>query len=170
MPSRSLSDAKIRSLRPRDRPYKVSDRDGLYVWVSVTGTRSFRYNYPFLGKQKTLTYGQYPQVTLDQARKDHLAARIALHSGQDPVRLKKQSKAQSAATTENTFSEVAHRWYEQRRVPKKAKPTLVKDRYFLKEVEAAFGSVPIKDVSIDMVLGLLRSKLRKGQRNWPGRL
>lgn len=54
-----LTDTKIRNLKPQDKMYKVSDRDGLYVAVTKSGGISFRYNYTFNGRQETITFGQY---------------------------------------------------------------------------------------------------------------
>ena len=54
-----LSDTKLRSLKPSEKPYKVADRDGLYVVVTPAGTISFRYNYRLNGRQETLVLGRY---------------------------------------------------------------------------------------------------------------
>lgn len=65
-----LTDTKLRNLQPRDRLYKVHDRDGLYVAVTPSGGISFRYNYSINGRQETLTIGRYGVrgVTLAEAR------------------------------------------------------------------------------------------------------
>lgn len=65
-----LTDTKLRNLNPRDRPYKVADRDGLYVSVSPAGSVSFRYNYTVNGRQETITFGRYGLggITLAEAR------------------------------------------------------------------------------------------------------
>lgn len=170
MATSSLTDARLRSLKPTGRPYKITDRDGLYVSVSATGTRSFRYNFSIGDKQQTLTYGRYPVMTLEEARRNHHKAKVAIQSGQNPAQLKREHKAQAQSNNANTFAAVAQRWYEMKRVPIKAQQTLAKDQIFLKDTAAAFGSVPIQDVTNEMVLRLLRSKLNEGQRNWPGRL
>jgi hypothetical protein len=53
-----LSDTKLRNLKPREKPYKVADRDGLYVVVTPKGTISFRYNYRLNGRRETLVLGR----------------------------------------------------------------------------------------------------------------
>ncbi|MFA5083421.1 MAG: Arm DNA-binding domain-containing protein, partial [Hydrogenophilaceae bacterium] len=65
-----LTDTKIRNLKPRDRLYKVADRDGLYVAVTPAASISFRYNYEFNGRSETLTIGRYGTggITLAEAR------------------------------------------------------------------------------------------------------
>ncbi|WP_439787867.1 Arm DNA-binding domain-containing protein [Neptunomonas phycophila] len=52
-----LTDTKIRNLKPKEKLYKINDRDGLYVAVTTTGTKSFRYNYSINGCQETITFG-----------------------------------------------------------------------------------------------------------------
>jgi len=65
-----LTDTKLRNLKPRDKLYKVNDRDGLYVAVTATGAISFRYNYSINGRQETITFGRYGVggITLAEAR------------------------------------------------------------------------------------------------------
>ena len=54
-----LTDTKLRNLKPKDKLYKVNDRDGLYVAVTAAGAISFRYNYSIHGRQETITFGRY---------------------------------------------------------------------------------------------------------------
>ena len=65
----ALSAVAIKSAKSRDKPYKLADRDGLYLVVWPTGARSWKMNYRYLSKQKTLTFGQWPAVSLADARK-----------------------------------------------------------------------------------------------------
>ena len=57
-----LTDTKLRNLKPRDKLYKVNDREGLYVAVTPAGSISFRYNYSINGRQETITFGA-PRIT-----------------------------------------------------------------------------------------------------------
>lgn len=65
-----LTDIQLKRLKPQEKIYKVTDRDGLYVAVSPTGTRSFRYDYRINGRRETLTIGQYGAdgISLAEAR------------------------------------------------------------------------------------------------------
>ncbi len=65
-----LTDTKLRNLKPKDKLYKVNDRDGLYVAVTPAGSISFRYNYSIHGRQETITFGRYGLggITLAEAR------------------------------------------------------------------------------------------------------
>ncbi|MGS2724584.1 integrase arm-type DNA-binding domain-containing protein [Porticoccus sp. GXU_MW_L64] len=78
-----LTDTKLRNLKPRDKMYKVVDRDGLYVAVSKAGTVSFRYNYSLNGRQETLTIGRYGVggISLAEARERLNEAKKMIASG-----------------------------------------------------------------------------------------
>ena len=63
-----LTDAALKSLKPKDKPYKVTDRDGMYVRVGTNGTISFRYDYRMHGRRETVTFGKYCASGLSLAR------------------------------------------------------------------------------------------------------
>lgn len=83
-----LTDTKLRNLKGAERPYKVADRDGLYVTVSPSGGVSFRYNYRVNGRQETVTLGRYGVggVTLGEAREALAEARRPVREGVSPAR------------------------------------------------------------------------------------
>jgi hypothetical protein len=87
---RTLTDIRLRHLKPWATVRKISDGGGLYVMVAQTGGRYWRYNYRFDGKQKTIALGVYPYVSLDKARALHEAARHLLGAGVDPGRKKRE--------------------------------------------------------------------------------
>lgn len=87
-----LTDTKLRNLKPKEKLYKVNDRDGLYVAVTPAGSVSFRYNYAINGRQETVTFGRYGigGITLAEAR-ERLGEYESLDFG---VRLSKKRKAE----------------------------------------------------------------------------
>ena len=64
-----LSDARIRTLKPKEKPYKQADFDGLYLLVKPNGSKLWRFKYRWLQKEKLLALGKYPEVTLADARR-----------------------------------------------------------------------------------------------------
>ena len=64
-----LSDVQIRNLKPKEKPYKVSDFEGLFVLVKPNGSKLWHFKYRIYGKEKLLLIGAYPEVSLSQARK-----------------------------------------------------------------------------------------------------
>ncbi|NHO66728.1 tyrosine-type recombinase/integrase [Aestuariicella hydrocarbonica] len=105
-----LTDTKLRHLKPKEKLYKVKDRDGLYVAVTPKGTISFRYNYSINGRQETLTIGRYGNggISLAEAR-DHLGeAKRKIAEGMSPAREKHRNKTRKNDIS--TFSEWAEAW------------------------------------------------------------
>lgn len=105
-----LSDTKLRALKPRDSAYRVYDERGLYVQVSTSGARLWRFKYKFEEKEKLLALGQYPDVSLALARERREEARQLLARGIDPSIQKKVLKVAS----EGTFEAVFREWWESR--------------------------------------------------------
>lgn len=109
-----LSDTAIRNVKPTDRVQKISDGWGLHLHVSPAGSKLWRMYYRFGGKQKTLSFGAYPAVSLKDARQRRDEARKMLAAGIDPGEQKKQAKAAAAALAREqaaTFEAVAREWY-----------------------------------------------------------
>lgn len=86
-----LTDTKLKNLKPQDKLYKVSDRDGLYVAVLTSGSVSFRYDYRINGRRETLVIGQYGRdgITLAEARDELISAKKLLKAGQSPAAAKR---------------------------------------------------------------------------------
>ncbi|EPM9392739.1 integrase arm-type DNA-binding domain-containing protein [Escherichia coli] len=86
-----LTDTKLKNLKPQDKLYKVSDRDGLYVAVLTSGTVSFRYDYRINGRRETLVIGQYGRdgISLAEAREELIAAKKLLKAGLSPAAAKR---------------------------------------------------------------------------------
>lgn len=79
-----LADTALRNLKPKSKPYKASDHDGMYVTVSTTGTVTFRYDYRLNGRRETLTIGRYGPsgISLAMAREKLIDAKKAVAPGQ----------------------------------------------------------------------------------------
>lgn len=90
-----LSDTKIKNLKPKDKPYKVVDRDGLYAYVSTAGTITFRYDYRFNRRRETLTIGKYGSagINLATAREALVEAKKLIAKGVSPMAEKKREKS-----------------------------------------------------------------------------
>ena len=86
-----LTDTKLKNLKPQEKLYKVSDRDGLYVAVLTSGSVSFRYDYRINGRRETLVIGQYGRdgISLAEAREELINAKKLVKSGQSPAAAKR---------------------------------------------------------------------------------
>ena len=106
-----LSDVDIRNAKSKDKPYKMTDDRGMYVLITPTGGKLWRYDYRFGGKRKTLALGIYPDVSLKRARERLQEARQLLANDADPSDVKKAAKAAVKADVENTFEIIAREWF-----------------------------------------------------------
>src|SRR4051812_10613351 len=103
----ALSDLEIRRAKPAEKAYKLFDEKALYVLVSTTGAKLWRLKYRFLGKEKLLALGEYPETTLAEARVKRDAARKVLHNGADPMAERKREAREARIHAENTFEVLA---------------------------------------------------------------
>src|SRR5579862_3441112 len=112
-----LSDSTVKNAKPgKDRKgnakaRKLADEHGLYLYVSPTRAKSWRYDYRFNGRRRTLTFGLYPALSLAVARDRHYQARRLLASGIDPAAKKKQDRLQAVKSAANTVRAIAEDWY-----------------------------------------------------------
>ena len=117
-----LTDTEIRKARPQEKPYKLGDGAGLYLWVTPPGGRKWRASYRFEGKQKTITFGGYPEVSLSMARERHREARWRLADGQDPMQQRKSVKNAQDMADVKSFASVSALWIEHWKEGKKCSP------------------------------------------------
>jgi len=103
-----LNEAKIRSARPQERAYKLFDERGLFMLVTPTGGRLWRFRYRLGGVEKLLTLGAYPDVTLKRAREKREDARKLVADGVDPSAKRQAERASHA----HTFEAIAREWLE----------------------------------------------------------
>ena len=107
-----LTDVALKNLRPQSKPYKSTDRDGLYVYVSPGGAISFRYDYRFNGRRETLTLGRYGRggLSLAQARERLFEIKRTIAAGASPAIEKQRAKRRLKEAT--SFEHVANRWMD----------------------------------------------------------
>lgn len=152
----ALTDVACRKALPRDRDWKLADGGSLYLLIKPSGAKSWRWKFRFGGKEKQLTLGLYPTISLAQARAARDGARAKVAQGVDPTVERKQAKAQAHHSALHTFEAAARAWHADRSV------TLT-DRYsrqIIARLEAdifpQFGSLSIRDVTASMVLAAIR--------------
>jgi len=107
-----LTATFLRSVKPTGKVQKIWDGQGLYLYVSSAGGKFWRMDYFLKGKQKTLSLGHYPEISLADARDKRQKAKAMLAKGVDPCAQKQAVKASVRAETENTFEAVAREWFD----------------------------------------------------------
>lgn len=106
-----LTDVKARNAKPAAKQFKLFDGDGLFLLVTPGGGKWWRFKYRFEGKEKLLSLGTYPEVSLADAREKRDAARKQVAAGVDPGAVRKACKAAMVAIAENSFEIVAREWH-----------------------------------------------------------
>lgn len=157
-----LTARQIDTAKPKDKSYKLADSGGLFLSVSVTGSKSWRMKYRINGKEKLLTIGLYPAITLADARKAREAAKELLAKGIDPSQKKKSDRIESLIAADDTFKAIAIEWYESKKnvwSPKYGDEIL---RMFESDIFPFIGGMPITEIKPLMLLDVLRRFEKRG--------
>ena len=106
-----LTNTQIRNAKPGEKPIRLSDEKGLYLEVAPSGGKWWRFKYRFGGKEKRISLGVYPEISLADARKRRDDAREQVAKGVDPSEAKKALKQVSIDAVANAFEAVAREWF-----------------------------------------------------------
>ena len=165
-----LTDAACRKAKPAEKPRKLSDSRGLFLYISPAGSKTWRMKYRFLGKEKQLTIGQYPATSLASAREKRDEAKALLEAGQDPSTEKKRARVRAASEALNSFEAAARAWHA-------AKSPSLAPRYarqILDRLEAdvfgPMGARPLREISPPEVLEVIRAIEARGSREMAHRV
>jgi len=157
-----LTDAAARNAAPREKAYRLADSGGLYLEVAPSGGKYWRLKYRFAGKEKRLSLGVYPAVSLPEARLQREAAKKKLRDGIDPSHAKQAEKRTRRLDAENSLEAVSREWH------KKFSPSLSGShaqrnlRRLEIHVFPYIGGTPIATLKPADVLGVLERIEKKG--------
>lgn len=157
-----LTDVAIRKAAAGDKPYKMADEKGLYLLVRPAGGKLWHMKYRIAGKEKKLSFGPYPDVSLAQARDLRDAARKLIIAGIDPGEEKKRQAKAARVADANSFEVLAREWFslqERRWTPVHANDVL---RSLERDVFPVIGARAISAINAQEVLDLLRRVERRG--------
>lgn len=152
-----LNDAKVRAARPREKAYKLTDSHRLYLLVTPHGSKLWKWNFTYDGKQKTMAFGIYPMVSLVEARAKRDKARAHLEKGRDPAVVKKLRIAANIEASRLTFERVAREWHE---IFKPQWAAIHADdvlRSLDRDVFPAIGSLPISQLTPPRIFEVLKA-------------
>lgn len=158
----ALTDSEIRNAKPQVKAYKLTDAQGLFLLVAITGNKLWRMDYRFAAKRKTLALGIYPAVSLAKARQRRDKARELLADGIDPGVAKQEEKQIKATAEANTFEAVARDWLK-KTASDRAKITQDKVTAWLeKDAFPYIGAMPIATIGPRDVLATVRKIEARG--------
>jgi hypothetical protein len=151
-----LSDLQIKNAKSREKSYKMVDGFGLHLLVTPSGGKLWQMQYRFLKKQKLLSFGAYPAVSLEDARKKRGEAKEQLAKGQDPGQVKKEQKNSRLEEGANTFEVVAREWHKKFESTWSAKHYKAIMARLVLHVFPFIGKRPISEIKVPELLAVLQ--------------
>jgi integrase len=157
-----LTVVEVRNAKPGEKPYKVADEKGLYLFVTPKGVKSWRLKYRYGGKEKVLTFGQFPEVALAEARERREAARATLRLNKDPAVEAERDRRAAVAAAGAAFKVSALAWHEDERPRWSADYAQVVMNALDRDVFPDLGRMPISEIDGPLILRALRKIERRG--------
>lgn len=154
-----LTDISCKYAKPSEKSRKLSDGAGLYLEVMPNGSKYWRLKYRFAGKEKRLAlgvYGDYPKISLKEAREKRDKARKLVQEGIDPSQAKKDLKHQQYIDTENTLRNIACEWHQNQKLSWSEKHSETILRRLEVNIFPALGGKPIHTIKAQELLATLR--------------
>jgi len=161
----ALTDTEIKRAKTAHKPYRITDAGNLYVWVTPAGGKLWRWAYRFEGKQKLMTFGRYPDVSLARARERHAEQRSILANGIDPMARKKAEKTAVRIATENSFSFVAGQWLEHWKDDKSLRHVDSTQRRLASNILPTLGPLQMDEIQAPHIVAMLRTIEARGARD-----
>ncbi len=152
-----LTDAKIRTAKPGAKPLKLTDGGGLYLEVRPSGSKLWRYRYRIGDKENLYALGEYPSVSLSEARAERDKAKALVKQGFHPAHERARTKAESVASNANTFKVMAKEWIEENRSRWSTYYVSQIESYFDRDVYPKIGRRPMRSITSADVLELVKA-------------
>ncbi len=157
-----LTDSHVRKARAAARPRKLTDGHGLYLLVQPNGSKLWRYRYRIGGAENLFALGQYPNMTLAQARIARDSARSLVKQGIHPAKQRRAATLVTQSEAAATFEAVAIDWIGQQRPHWTASYARQVESVLRSDVFTAIGGIPIRTVSAAQILAILTSISERG--------
>ena len=164
MPKRilPLTELQVKNAKPAPKEFKLFDGGGLFLLVTPTGGKLWRFKYHFAGKEKKLTFGVYPAISLADARQRREDAKKLLGNGVDPGEIKKAQKEELAAD-QRTFEVVAREWFAKNEPVWSASHIKTVKSRLERDIFSVIGNRPIAEVKRLEIISLLKGIEARGK-------
>lgn len=157
-----LTARQISTAKPTEKPYKLSDGGGLYLSVNPNGSRYWRMKYRYAGKEKLLSIGVYPDVTLAEARDKRTQAKRILAAGDDPSEVKQAEREAKNLAVNNNFELLALEWHEHKKPNWSSGYADDIMEYLRKDIFPYIGKKAITDIKPMTMLSVLKKMEARG--------
>ena len=164
MPKRvlPLTDAQIKNAKPRERAYKLFDGEGLYLEVAPTGAKGWRLKYRYGGREKRISLGVYPEVSLREARDERQKMKALLREGIDPAADRRRKKLEEREKGETTFEAAARRWFKKKMGAKSESHRTRIWQIIERDLFPFLGPRPLATIHAQDILGAARRIEKRG--------
>lgn len=157
-----LTARQVSTAKPTDKPYKLSDGGGLYLLVNPNGSRYWRMKYRYAGKEKLLSIGVFPDVTLAEARDKRTEAKRVLAMGDDPSEVKQAAREAKNLAINNSFELLALEWHEHKKPNWSSGYADDILEYLRKDIFPYIGKKAITDIKPMTMLSVLKKMEDRG--------
>lgn len=158
----NLTDIKCKNAKPRDKKYKLYDARGLYLEVRPNGSKYWRFRYRYLEKEKLLSLGVYPEISLAEARERCLDARKLLHDNIDPSAERKDAKVRAKAGADNSFEAIARQWHDNFKEKWSDRHATTVINRLERDIFPEIGKMPITEVRPRHIIAALKKVQDRG--------
>jgi integrase len=159
-----LTDLKIRKAKTEAKAYKLADGGGLFLLVKSNGSKLWQQKYRHLGKERLLSHGKYPEVSLAAARQKREEARVLLAEGGDPSVQKRLNQIEAETKARTTFLLVAEEFIQQAYDRELADATMRKKIWHIHTLAQALHHRPVNEITSAEILHLLKKVEHSGRR------
>lgn len=166
----ALTVKEIENASLKDRAWKLWDERGLYLLISKAGSRTWQFKYTYHGKEKKMSLGAYPEVSLKAARAKRDEARALLGEGKDPSQERQIRKLTAKVEASNTFGAIAREYLDKCAADGLAEVTLAKSEWLLAQIEPRLGRMPVKEITVPVLLAVLQEVEASGRLETARRL
>lgn len=157
-----LTDTKLRTLKPKAKVYRVADTNGLCIEVRTTGAKLWRYRYRYAGKASMAALGEYPLMSLSEARAERDRMRRLVKGGANPAHVAKVERAAQMERGETTFAAVAAEWLAKRAKEGLSVGSVTRERRLVEKDLSSICRLPVADVTAPALLSALRKIEQRG--------
>lgn len=157
-----LTETKLRALKPKAKVYRVADTNGLCVEVRTTGAKLWRYRYRYAGRASMAALGEYPMMSLSEARAERDRMRALVKGGANPAHVVRVERASQMEHAETTFAAVALEHLAKRAKEGLSPGSIKRERRLIEKDLASIGSLPVAGVTAPALLGALRKLEQRG--------
>lgn len=160
----ALTNTEILNVKPQSKAFKLYDEQGLFLRVTPTGGKWWRFKYRFDGKEKLLSLGTYPDVSLASARerRDQVRKLIASNPPIDPSGKRKDDKAERLANKSNTFELWAGKWWQHWQTSKSPRHAEYVKRRLESDVYPRIGNLPINEIAAEHIVDAVKAIAARG--------